>query len=248
MTTVTIDVVDGPVDAELEISGSGDPAYVLFSGADGTDPWHLNEALALGLEAQLALVGTVVDVSWDTSWMEGTSGPKALGLRPKAVLDWVHDNLSTVIRATGHSGGATALAYALSFHSEADTERAVYTGGPTHARLAAGCLGPGAFDDGERSNVDLSYGNTKCFLQDSSGKSDWDADSLDTADGDFAVCPSTFIFGCGDTSEGPNHAMSYVARLRAGGTQVQIIRMRNLTHSIQTSTQGLSQLYESLTS
>lgn len=246
---VPISVIDGTVDALIEVTGtgdSGDPAFTFFSGADGTAPWDAGESKALAMLALLEDIGNVCQVYWSPSWMSGTSGPKALGARPKAALDWIAANVAAEIRATGNSGGASELAYALAFHA-GDVERAVYSGGPTHALLAAGCLGPGAFDDGERSNVDLSYGNTKCFDQDSSGKAAWNTADLITADGDFLHPDSSFVFGCGDDTEGPPHARAFIARLRAAGTSLQIKRLRFTSHVIQASGEGCSLIYDLLT-
>lgn len=246
---VPINVVDGSVNANIEVTGTGspsDPAFTFFSGADGTAKWDAGLTPAQQMLQDLEALGNVVQVYWATPWLQGTSGPKALGARPKAAIDWVQANVAAEVRATGNSGGATQLAYALSFHA-ADVERAVFTGGPTHTLLTLACMGPGAFEDSERQNVDASYGNTHCFDQDLAGKTDWDEDSLDTNDGEFLLPPTTFIMGCQDESQAPDHARAYVARLRDAGTQLQYKRVVTMTHIIQSNQRGCDLLKQVLT-
>ena len=95
---------------------------------------------------------TTVQISWGTpfnssqpnGWVEGPGGLIAAACRYATVTQWIYTNIqnntSLPYCATGNSGGAGALAYALTQYNSADIlSMAEVTSGPPSGRLDWGC-------------------------------------------------------------------------------------------------------------
>ena len=95
---------------------------------------------------------TTVQISWGTpfsgrqpnGWVQGPGGVMAAACRYATVTQWIYDNIqsntSLPYCATGNSGGAGALGYALSQYNSGNIlAMAEVTSGPPTARLDWGC-------------------------------------------------------------------------------------------------------------
>ncbi len=95
---------------------------------------------------------TTVEIDWGTpfnsnqpdGWVLGPGGTLAAACRYATVTQWIYDNIqknsSQPMCATGNSGGAGALAYALSqYNSGSVLSMAEVTSGPPAGRLDWGC-------------------------------------------------------------------------------------------------------------
>ncbi len=95
---------------------------------------------------------TTVQISWGTpfnqnepnGWVQGPGGVMAAACRYATITKWIYDNIqintSLPYCATANSGGAGALAYALSqYHSSDVLSMAEVTSGPPTGRLDWGC-------------------------------------------------------------------------------------------------------------
>jgi hypothetical protein len=90
-----------------------------------------------------------VQVIWDASWWYGAQnqleGHAKLACRAATVSRWIYDNIheSPDMRycATGHSNGASEVAYAIAQYGLADIFDAVlFESGPNWARIDYGCI------------------------------------------------------------------------------------------------------------
>jgi hypothetical protein len=188
----------------------------------------------------------VIIVSWDdrTPWLQAAPGeevgPKLLACRPATAVKWIHDNIYEPLGSqaggeglcgfcmTGNSGGASQIAYSLSFYGiAAMVNAAVLTGGPPHTALDQACVGPERdleFDTDSASTIDLSYGfispgSGPCARHDESFAGQWEKDSIDS--GGVYKFPHTrivFIFVDGDPTPGPSHGMIYYDKLKSAGS------------------------------
>jgi hypothetical protein len=240
----------------------------LGTGTEGLSKLWVNDMVAAGFE--------VIVVSWadQTPWLQSAQGeqvgPKFLACRPATAIKWVHDNIFEPLGvpanakgvcgfcATGNSGGATQIAYAMSFYGVADLlDAAVLTSGPPHTALDQACLGPDPnlqFDSDSASIVDLSYGFARgtgpCVQQDQSFADAWRKDSIDT-DGAYAF-PHTrvaFLFVQGDHTAAPFHGKLYLDKLRAAGSPTVTDRtIPGTSHTIMTFPEGRQAVQEELLS
>jgi hypothetical protein len=187
------------------------------------------------------------------------------------VFKWVHDNqfapLGLAQQAvgscgfciSGNSGGASQVAYALSFYGlDSILDAVIPTSGPPHAAQAKGCLrrsGEEAYwyDGGASDTIDSSYGfaagQGPCSRHDASFASRWDAESADTGGNDFFY-PRTrvvVILGAQDASSAPPHARDFATRLDLAGTPYVTLQVvPNMAHPIQQSQDGLAALHAAL--
>ena len=266
--------VEEPARANLVIQPAvGEPRGVVmvFLGTLGTGFEGLNRQ---SVSMTAADGFQVVIVSWVDSWLQSASGetvgPKLLGCRPATTIQWTHDNIYEQLGSpeggdgrcgfclTGNSGGASQIAYSMSFYGVADlVDAAVLTGGPPHTDLDDACLGSDpslAFDAESASNIDLSYGFSPgtgpCVKHDDSFASKWKKDGAD-AGGDYSF-PDTriaFIFVKGDRTPGPPHGKLYLEKLEAAGSPT--VRERTIagsTHTISALPEGREAIEEELLS
>lgn len=208
-----------------------------------------------------------VQVEWIYPWLASSPGeevgPARLACRGATLMKWVHDKLYVPLGAhprgqacgfcvTGNSGGASMIAYALAFYGLGNiVVGAVMSGGPPHASIAKGCLGPPPFQYSQPllTNFDASYGflaprHGPCWLHDSSWASRWDGDSVDIG-GSAHDDPHTRILlllgGQDPTRVGP-HQMVYYERLKAHGSDVRQVTVPAMTHAITASDAGLDDI------
>jgi hypothetical protein len=118
---------------------------------------------------------TVVQIDWGTpfntsqpdGWVLGPGGTLAAACRYATVTQWIYNNIqnnpSVPYCATGNSGGAGALAYALSqYNSGSILSMAEVTSGPPAARLDWGCgcqEGKLAVQCGTATTLGTCFGN-----------------------------------------------------------------------------------------
>src|SRR5439155_825708 len=153
---------------------------VFMSGAEGEGFWSTEGTGALSWLNGLRSDGyETVQVAWSTPWLASApgefTGPAHLACRPATVIRWIHDNTFASLRlaapptgscgfcATGNSGGASQVSYAIAFYGLGAILNAVIpTSGPPHAAMAKGCLGsPGfTYSPGAAVIIDQSYGFT----------------------------------------------------------------------------------------
>ncbi len=117
---------------------------------------------------------TTVQISWGTpfsnnqpaGWVQGTGGVLATACRYATVTQWIYNNIqnntSLPLCATANSGGAGALAYALSQYPTSDIlSMAEVTSGPPTGRLDWGCgckQGKVAVQCGSSSTLGTCFG------------------------------------------------------------------------------------------
>lgn len=159
-------------------------------------------------------------------WLDGPGGPLLLSCRWATLAKWIHDNPSihatnTAFCATGNSGGAGAIAYALSRYGEDSLFNFVLpTGGPPFTRIDYGCrcsnqtlqqtdcVGTQVTCYGQDANLylDPAYANTDCSnISAPPDTAQWQADSILSSDGKSVLnykIPVHFLFGQLDTGSG----------------------------------------------
>jgi hypothetical protein len=244
---------------------------VAFVGTLGTGTEGLSREW---VDAMVADGFEVIVVSWDdqTPWLSSAQGeevgPRLLACRPATAIQWVHDNVFAGLGspaagdgvcgfcATGNSGGASQIAYAMSFYGVAGLlDAAVLTSGPPHTALDQACLGPAPnleFDPDSAAIVDLSYGFAQgtgpCAGHDQGFAGKWKEDSLDVG-GTYAF-PGTrvaFLFVEGDHTPAPFHGRIYLNQLRAAGSQTVTDRtIPGFNHTIMTFPEGRQAVEEEL--
>ena len=126
----------------------GDGGTSFFNSGDGTnqyvDDYYRNGHF------------TTVQFAWAAAWNDNTANPppsvksvKDEACRPATLLKYIHDNYAVsstgAMCAQGHSGGASAIAYAMEFYgadravSGGYLDTVVMTSGPTLADIYNGC-------------------------------------------------------------------------------------------------------------
>jgi hypothetical protein len=167
---------------------------------------------------------TTVQIDWGTpfnnnqpnGWVQGTGGVLAAACRYATVTQWIYDNIqkSTTVPycATGNSGGAGVLAYALSqYGSNNILSMAEVTSGPPTGRLDWGCAcleGKLAVQCGSSTTLGTCFGNADAPI--------WDPAYNPTAT--TGVCtaavngtlpPGGLNFFLGDSAEAPGATVSF---------------------------------------
>ena len=124
--------------AALPIAGT----VLLGSGSGGMD-FYTGGVGGRALAIELLSAGyRIVDRRWTVNWFSTGSSIKKQSARYATLLQWVRDNVHTTgtFNATGNSGGASELAYALTTWNGGDLlDTAVLTSGPPHSRLDYFC-------------------------------------------------------------------------------------------------------------
>jgi len=259
-------IADGP-------GGTPKALVVGFIGTRGTGLEGLNKQW---VDSMVADGYQVVIVSWanETPWLQSASGDEVgarlLGCRPATAIKWVHDNIYDPMGLsssatgvcgfclTGNSGGASQIAYSLSFYGVAGmVDAAVLSGGPPHAGLDQGCLGSDrnlAYDQGSAALMDLSYGfltpgTGPCAKHDQSFADRFKEDSVDV--GGTYKFPDTrmsFLFVTGDHTSAPPHGMLYYDKVKEAGTpMVQVQEVPGQSHTIMISPEGRQAVEDELT-
>lgn len=217
---------------------------LLLAGGSGSLWWDVDGEGGKEAVSELRDGGLdVVQLRWVDSWLlapEGQAiGAPVMACRPATAIPWVYQQLAAGrsfetnsgacgFCVSGHSGGATALAYAMSWYGVYDMIRAaVFTSGPPHAAITKGCLRDRGDEDywytqPNEQTIDGSYGYPSqgpCVRHDGSMATTWDRDSVDGG-GVLYAFPSVriaMILGGQDVAV-PAHARAYLARLQQAGT------------------------------
>jgi len=159
-----------------------------------------------------------------TGWLDGPGGPLLLSCRWATLAQWVYTNVrtpGTAFCATGNSGGAGVIAYALArFGQDSIFNYVLPTSGPPFTNIVDGCrcsqqtmqttkcAGVQATCYGTDANMflDPAYGNTNCSNPSAAPQTaQWAADSIISSDGKSVLnytTPVHFIFGSQDFGSG----------------------------------------------
>jgi hypothetical protein len=172
----------------------------------------------------LAAGFTTVQISWGTpfnsnqpdGWVEGPGGVLAAACRYATVTQWIYDNIqnntSLPYCATANSGGAGALAYALSqYNSSSILSMAEVTSGPPTGRLDWGCgcqEGKLAVQCGSSSSLGTCFGTTDGAIWDSAYNPNTTPGLCSAAVGG-TLPPGGLSFFLGDSVEAPGAAYSF---------------------------------------
>jgi hypothetical protein len=271
MFEVTCPQVEAPAAGDLIVTPASTAPkglVMILLGGRGTGMEGVTRAFLQMLRSDR--FETVI-LSWQDSWLEAspgeTVGPKRLACRSATAIKWAHDNLYQALGAAppglggcgfclhGNSGGASQIAYALSFYGlDKIVDAAVLSGGPPHAALAKGCLREPeyAFDKISARIIDASYGfldeGGPCEKADPSFADHWNQDSAD-AGGVYKI-PDTrvaFVFVQGDPTVGPSHGKVYLEKLQAANSPCVTDRtIPGTMHTIELMPNGRTALAQAL--
>ena len=264
---ITCPGIDAELRGELAQRMPASPTGVvmLFSGERGDHWWGLGRGgptAGFFNQANDAGLG-VVQVRWPQGWIvapDGTEpGSALLACAPATATAWVHDNVYAPIAPpspagvcgfclTGNSGGASQIAYALTRYGLAPmVDGAVFTSGPTHTSLDAGCgLDPSSndpallFEPSAQQSIDESYGaGAPCSRRDASFAERLAADSVDSVPApDLSGVRLRILVGERDRTSAGSHARLFASWL--GG--VEVTTVPEMPHTIQQSPSGLDAL------
>jgi len=161
---------------------------------------------------------TTVQISWGTpfnnnqpnGWAEGPGGVLASACRYATVTNWIYKNIQNNSKlpycATANSGGAGALAYALSqYNSGSVLSMAEVTSGPPTGRLDWGCgctEGKMAVQCGSSSSLGTCFGTADAPVWDPAYNPK-DTPGLCTNAVDGTLPPGGLNFFLGDSVEAP---------------------------------------------
>jgi hypothetical protein len=233
--TVSCPSVASYGNVELKVSapsGTSKGTIIYTTGGGGNQLYEDQFAFGnLAINNVVAAGYTAVQTNFNSSvgWLDGPGGPLLLSCRWATTAQWVHDNIaaSTPLCATGNSGGAGVIAYALSRYGEDSIFKFVEpTSGPPFSRIDLGCrcqqtVEPsncaGTLDTcyGLDANMflDPAYMNHNCSTRSaaSSDIAQWQADSILSSDNksvlNYGSTPVHFIFGSLDTGSGSAEAV-----------------------------------------
>jgi hypothetical protein len=165
----------------------------------------------------LAAGFTTVQIAWGTpfnsgqpgGWVQGPGGVLAAACRYATVTQWIYDNIqnnaSIPLCATANSGGAGALAYALSqYGSNSILSMAEVTSGPPTARLDWGCgckEGKLPVQCGSSSSLGTCFGKVDGAIWDSAYSPNALCSTAATSGG--TLPPGGLDFFLGDSAEAP---------------------------------------------
>jgi hypothetical protein len=239
---------------------------VAFTGSDGMNYWTSQGTPVYDFAEELRALGfTIVQVKWNTSWLESSpgndAGPAHLGCRPATVIKYIYDMYYEPLgipkqrfRAgfvlTGNSGGASQVGYALSHYGlEEIVDVAIPTGGPPHSALAKSCMNtPGEqaywFALTTREFIDRGYGffdgNGPAARQDSSFIPRWREESVSTGGNDYFYANTRvhFIQGSEDLGMQAIGADFYIRLLTERSPSVMWEIAPNTPHAVHSTAEG----------
>jgi hypothetical protein len=253
-----------------EPSASPSRGTIMFmSGGHGTNLWGTQSEHAGRVIEDLRAAGfRTVQLQWKRGWLKGapgqSEGPARLASRPATVMRWVYDNLhqqddDCAFGATGNSGGAMQISYALAHYGQADIfDAVVLTGGPPTGRMDLGC---------DRNNEQFWYGEYvaagyhdvsfgfapdstgPCTSSDSSFLEQFKDASVSLGDWDY-VYPKTmvwFLFGENDNPPWVANGMTYYERLiQEGSPLVHVDTVINTPHVVRSTREGADMIRDIL--
>ena len=238
-----------------------------FSGSDGTAWWSDEDPATEAFLEGLRRSGlTVVQVRWQTPWLDASAGehvgPARLACRPATVIDRLHTEIPSSspgpgpcgFCVTGNSAGASQVSYALTRYGlESVLDMVVPTSGPPHAAIADGCratndsMGYG----GRASLLDASMGffsNGPCRTGDTRWDERWAREGVESGDLLYPNTSVRFIFGALDAGAAPRHGVRYYLELRESGSpHVTAWVVPCMAHGVQSWPAGLDTLRVALT-
>jgi hypothetical protein len=235
----------------------------------------------------------LVELTWPNRWSNGIDdedltepaevdvweGQATLACRVATMVQWIVDNLhvsGTPLCATGQSGGASQIAYTLTYYGmDSLWDAVVLTSGPTHSDLPAGCwsicppatFGQPCHNDRAKCGIDWAYGNPYDSCDDLSSPlnygpcQDQGAGSLEffryqsiAVDPPFGswnyFYPTTsvhFIEGGLDSGSAPWQLQRYLAELAAAGTTTSHVVVPSASHNVPEDAFGADQIFADLT-
>lgn len=248
----------------IKAGGTGQQGtLVCFSGGQGTGSWSASDPARSVLKRLRKAGWKTVEIRWPNGWLMGakTNGPKVLAVRPATVLDWVRDTLHVggTFAATGNSGGAGAVAYAIS-HYGVRLDLTVLTGGPVFSTLAHGCSQQpplGYERDGAVRTVDMSYGHIgpderttgPCYLQATTClqyTSRLNGDSIVSYGANYALDNVHFILGGDDRPSNINQARWYYDNLVSVEAPPTWQIVQGVGHTVQDFPAGAQAIFEAV--
>lgn len=166
---------------------------------------------------------TTVQISWGTpfnnnqpnGWVEGPGGVLAAACRYATVTNWIYKNIQNNTKlpycATANSGGAGALAYALSqYDSGSILSMAEVTSGPPTGRLDWGCgctEGKMAVQCGSSASLGTCFGTADAPVWDGAYNPTGAKLCTDAVDGTLPIGGLNFFLG--DSVEAPGATYSF---------------------------------------
>ncbi len=226
------------------IFGSGGGGGALYEQNFPNTPDMLNSLLAKGYR--------LVQRRWagNNGWMTGPGGGKKLACRYATLIRAVHDQIHKggAYCATGNSGGAAELSYALArYGMESILDLAVPTSGPPLGRIDYGCLGTtdptwaaecpqlavcGGSSCGYAGPVpafmDSLYGDPNvvkdCQNKNKANAAAWYDDSVvsPSSDYDYPQTEVRFLFGAQDCSEAMPLGKAYELAITSKKSEVVV--------------------------
>ena len=197
---------------------------VIFGTGGGGNAWY-DQLFTYGALAINTVVGagfTAAQINFNglsTGWLSGPGGPRHLACRYATAAQWIHDNIlasGTALCATGNSGGAGAIGYALSHYGLGSIFAMVApTSGPVFSRLDYGCIcnqpdvtAPCSstplfmcYGANAQAFVDPAYGNTDCSSSEKTHNTQYAQmffnDSVDSSDATFSYPATDVHIICG---------------------------------------------------
>jgi hypothetical protein len=180
-----------------------------------------------------------VQIKWQQNWFLAQGEPEGfreLACRPATVIQWIYDNLhlsgsDQPFCATGHSNGASRVAYSMVHYGLSDIfDLVLFESGPNWSRVDHSCIANNDHqalfgDTGERRVIDWAFGfpnngSGPCARSDTAETSMFRNASLADTRGSYSF-PKTmvvFAFGDKDTSPTADHGKYFYDELVAAGT------------------------------
>jgi hypothetical protein len=191
----------------------------------------VNEIRAAGFQT--------AQIKWQQNWFLADGEPEgfgALACRPATVIRWIYDNLHEAASeqafcATGHSNGASQLAYSMVRYGISDIfSMVLFESGPNWSRIDHSCIlnteHPELFGDvNEQNTVDWAFGSPNdgtgpCARQDTTQISSFRSASLADTNWSY-IFPNTmvvFAFGDSDTTTTASQGKYFHQALLDAGT------------------------------
>lgn len=211
-----------------------------------------------------------VQLKWQRNWFEAETGHVEgmanLACKPATVTRWVYDNLhlqgeALPYCATGHSNGASEMAFGLTHYGLSDILSAVVLeSGPNWSYIDHACLHDDAkysnlhADQGERNTIDWGFGfpsdgTGACAVQDVTFRDTFRSASLVTNGWQYAY-PHTmvaFVFGGDDNTTTAAQGQVYYDRLlRQGTPHLSMQVVSGAPHFVTTTTDGAQAMQSTL--
>ncbi len=241
-------------------TGGSQGTILFYAGFTGMYFWEENGAEAARILGELRQAGyRTVQMKWQHNWFLAASGQLEgfgrLACRPATVARWVYDNLrvdAAPFCATGHSNGASELAYTMTQYGVGDLfAAALFESGPNWARVDSACLFSNATASlfqgaSDRGLIDLAFGYPNngtgpCARRDPNFQPVFGEASIAFGSWQY-VFPQTVVwsvFGGQDTSSTAIHGRYfYQFLLDAGSPQLHTETLSSAGHFVSANAAG----------